>query len=300
MKKQKTVNYEEKVQEYFAQIQDQIESFNVQVEGVLTAHEQDFMRAFKGHIYQVQKQMQQLKNYSTMEQERKKRDKELSELSAALEWYKNEAQRLDESLIVCKQDVAKWKAKAQTAETDIVHLQEQVKAVKRELAMWKQKAERPASVTQSQTVSPVFKLMRDAPVRVDKTHQIVQHYQRALSQERRKIRKLNALTSQTIEQRIDLQEIFHECVAEVQKLIRLKNPTSRYMTSLDKLQILEMFVTNEQVLAHIQETLFPHKRTDLSFNAASPEYDSMTVTPELPKRRRPHSVVDGKLKLSGN
>jgi hypothetical protein len=299
MKRQTSINYEERVQEYFALIQDKIQAFNSHVEGVLTAHEQDFMRAFKAHIYQVQKQMQQYKNFASIEQERKKRDKEINDLTAALDWHKQESQRFDELLTSAKVELASWKAKAQAAQSDNNFLQDQLKTAMRELNMWRERGDKAASTPITKLATPVIKAPREVPARTDQAQAIVGHLQRALSQERRKTRKLNALTSQTLEHRSDLEDIFLDCVTEVRKVVGRRSPQASFLTTTDKKHILELLVSNDKILALVYEHIFPYKKANLSFSAASSEHDSRMSTPSRPGRKlRPHSVVDGKLMLA--
>jgi uncharacterized protein YukE len=299
MKPIHALSHAERAQVYHATIHQQIEDLGSKVEGVISSHEKDYMRAFQGHLYQVQKQMQQLKDLSSAEQDRRKRDKELNDLAASLDWHKQEAKRLEETLLYCKKDLAKWKSKAQAAEVDCSFLQDQLKKAKREVDMLRPRLEMPCMTPQPPPQPPVFKRVYELPARADKTKAIVQHYQRTLSQERRKMKKLNALTSRTLEQRSDLEDVFLDCVTEVRKTISRRSVQGGHMTASDKRHILELLVSNDRVLTLVYESLFPNRRPDFSFSAASPEYDnSIASTPEVQYRRQTALAVGGKLTMS--
>jgi septal ring factor EnvC (AmiA/AmiB activator) len=299
MKPIHALSHAERAQVYHATLHKKIEDLGSTVEGVISSHEKDYMRAFQGQLFQVQKQMQHYKNYSSIEQERKKRDKEINDLAESLDWHKQEAKRLEETLVYCRKELAKWKSKAQAAEADCSFFQDQLKIAKREADMLRQRLETPCMSPQPPPKPAVFKRVHEPPVRADKTKVIVQHYQKALSQERRKMKKLNALTSQTLEQRSDLEDVFLECVTEVRKTIGRRSPQGGHMTATDKRQILELLVSNDRVLTLVYESLFPNKRPEFSFSAASPEYDeSITSTPKVQYRKQTALVVGGKLTMS--
>mmetsp|Transcript_20795 Transcript_20795/g.38638 ORF Transcript_20795/g.38638 Transcript_20795/m.38638 type:complete len:309 (+) Transcript_20795:384-1310(+) len=298
LKKQKSVNYEEQVVEYFTILQDKIENFNKQIEGVLTQHEEDFMNAFKAHMYEIQKQLQHFKDFKTLEQERKRRDKELTDMANALEWYKQEAHRLDEALMGCRQELLRWKAKSQAAEEDNKFMQEQLKTSKKEINFWRQRNEKPTMTPQTQATSPTFLRTVESPLKSDKTPDIVNHYQKALSQERRKLRQLNALTSQTLERRSDLEDVFLSCVTEVRKQVIRRSPNVRTdaFTATDKRRILELLISNDKVLTLVYEQLFPHRKPDFSFSAASPELEQTASTQDKPIKGRPKSMAEVQLR----
>jgi uncharacterized phage infection (PIP) family protein YhgE len=289
MKRAKSVNYEELVQEYFQTLQDKIENFNSRVDRVLTLHEQDFMNAFKTHMTEIQKQLNQFKSFSTLEQERNKRDKEVQELRQSLEWFKHEAERLDEALIASKQETARWKAKSLAAEEDCKFMMEQLRTAKRENVVWKQRNDRPVKMQSAPITSPALKQIVETPQKADKTQGIVQHYQKTLTQERRKLRNLSALTSQALERRSELEGIFLDCVTEVRKAVNRRRPQSRATTFAvtDKKQILELLLNNDKVLTLVYEHLFPQRKPDFNFTAASP--NSLLATSEI-KRGKPFSL----------
>lgn len=296
LKKQKSVNYEDQVHEYFGILMDKIEHFNLQIEELISQQEQDFMTAFKSHMYEIQKQLEHFKNFGSAELERSRRDKELSDLSQSLEWYKQEAHRLDEALINCKKELTKWKARSQAADDDNKFMQNQLKTAKKEINFWRQRNDRPIMTPQTQATSPILNRTNEVPLKVDKTPDIVTHYQKALTQERRKIRQLNALTSHTLERRSELEEIFLNCVTEVRKAVNRRSPQTRQdaLAATDKRKILELLVNNDKVLTLVYEQLFPHRKPDMSFTAASPDSQALSP-PEAQRRTRPKSLAEAQI-----
>ena len=61
-------------------------------------YETDFMVAYRGHIFQIQQQIRELKKKLTDDEVRIKRDEKVQTLSRQFEWFKNEALELKEEL----------------------------------------------------------------------------------------------------------------------------------------------------------------------------------------------------------
>jgi len=110
-----------------------------------------------------------------------------------------------------------------------------------------------------------------------KFHESVKHYKSIIENEKKKIINLNAQKNNAFVQKSDLEGLFLECVEEVRKevlrrraksLLHQKFPRKSgsaqrerkdLFTPSDKRKILELLISNEQVLVHLYEKLFPHR-----------------------------------------
>jgi len=110
-----------------------------------------------------------------------------------------------------------------------------------------------------------------------KFHESVKHYKSIIENEKKKIINLNAKKNNAFVQKSDLEGLFLECVEEVRKevlrrraksLLQQKFPRKSgsaqrerkdLFTPSDKRKILELLISNEQVLVHLYEKLFPHR-----------------------------------------
>merc|ERR1719160_6021 len=101
------------------------------VEGKLNANENAFFLAYKSHMYTVQKEFNELRQKADEEETKTRRDAKISSLEKELEWFTNEALRLDELCKKYKKELDKWKGKAEALEDDRQFLQNQIVSAKR-------------------------------------------------------------------------------------------------------------------------------------------------------------------------
>ena len=101
------------------------------------------------------------------------------------------------------------------------------------------------------------------------------HAKNALNSQKRRTRAISANRSNRIQEKNDLESLFLQCVDEVKKDMlkrRSRSQQSRRSAvgkrddfiNADKRKILELFVSNEQVLVMLYEMLFPHKASKLN------------------------------------
>ena len=100
------------------------------VGNVLRKHEADFLNVYRGHMFNVQKEMRLLKEKASEEENKRRRDEELVKMEQERDWFRNEAVRLDKICKEYKKSVEKWKNKADALEEDRKFLEEQVLAAK--------------------------------------------------------------------------------------------------------------------------------------------------------------------------
>ena len=120
-----------------------------------------------------------------------------------------------------------------------------------------------------------------------KYNESIKHLKNTLENERKKFKQFSAQQSSAFFVKSDLETLFLDCVEEVRKEIsrrkvkntveqkyskraRTSNPISREtMTPSDKRKILELLISNEQVLIMLYEKLFPHRASQYGNNVRS-------------------------------
>merc|ERR1719387_2699822 len=101
------------------------------VEDKLNQNEHAFFVAYKNHMYTVQKEFNELRQKADEEETKTRRDAKISSLEKELDWFMNEALRLDELCKKYKKELDKWKGKAEALEDDRQFLENQIKQAKR-------------------------------------------------------------------------------------------------------------------------------------------------------------------------
>mmetsp|Transcript_101717 Transcript_101717/g.303563 ORF Transcript_101717/g.303563 Transcript_101717/m.303563 type:complete len:449 (-) Transcript_101717:146-1492(-) len=112
---------------------------------LLQEHEKDFFLAYKTHMYTVQKEIKTLRMKADHEEAKTREDTKIKALEGELDWFVQEAVRLDELCRGYKKEVDKWKAKADALDEDRRFLEDQIKGAKRQNKILRAAAERARS-----------------------------------------------------------------------------------------------------------------------------------------------------------
>merc|ERR1719160_1667508 len=121
----------DKILDLHRDLQALADELDNKVEGKLNANENAFFLAYKSHMYTVQKEFNELRQKADEEETKTRRDAKISSLEKELDWFMNEALRLDELCKKYKKELDKWKGKADALEDDRQFLQNQIKTAKR-------------------------------------------------------------------------------------------------------------------------------------------------------------------------
>mmetsp|Transcript_45684 Transcript_45684/g.145869 ORF Transcript_45684/g.145869 Transcript_45684/m.145869 type:complete len:354 (-) Transcript_45684:78-1139(-) len=112
-------------------LQSLADDLDEKVESKLNANENAFFLAYHSFMYTVQKELKELKQKADEEETKTRRDLKIQSLEKRLDWFMNEALRLDELCKKYKKELDKWKGKAEALEDDRSFLENQIKTAKR-------------------------------------------------------------------------------------------------------------------------------------------------------------------------
>merc|ERR1719310_1543916 len=121
----------DKILDLHRDLQALADELDEKVEGKLNENENAFFLAYKSHMYTVQKEFNELRQKADEEETKTRRDAKISSLEKELDWFMNEALRLDELCKKYKKELDKWKGKADALEDDRQFLQNQIMSAKK-------------------------------------------------------------------------------------------------------------------------------------------------------------------------
>lgn len=270
-------------------LQALVDVLDERVESKLSANEKAYFVAYKSFMFTVQKEYKELKQKADEEETKTRRDAKIQSLEKELDWFMNEALRLDELVKKYKKELDKWKGKAEALEDDRQFLENQIKQAKRTNKSLRSAVEEVQSSAyaalvsaedgqQQQTAKPQD-LPQDAetiqgPTFNGLSQELEEKYQttvrrlkQQLQQEQKQAAKMRAIADRQFTEPSELEAFFLECVDQVKTEI-----TERRKAALEQNKALR--AGGEGKARGYPEALPPH----LAKLAQTPTLDDFTVT----------------------
>lgn len=114
-----------------AQLNGVVGTLNEKVAAVLQKQEKEFLRAYRSHMYTIQKELQALRAKADDAAIQLAKNEKIRALEAERDWYRGEALRLDSFCASLKGDVELMRDKLAAIEEDRAWLESQLKGSKR-------------------------------------------------------------------------------------------------------------------------------------------------------------------------
>jgi len=249
-----------KILDLHSQLQSLADELDEKVEGKLNANENAFFLAYKEFMFTVQKEFKELKQKADEEETKNRRDAKIQSLEKELDWFMNEALRLDELCKKYKKELDRWKGKADALEDDRHFLENQIKAAKKNNKSLRGAVEKaqtsaysalvaadegarsgrpPALPAPEETLKSAIPAIKDVdPTESGLSAELEQKYQQTakrlqdqLAAEQRTVAKLRAAADRSFQEPSRLESYFVECVdhlkagvVERKKAASLHNP----------------------------------------------------------------------------
>jgi len=252
----------QKILELHSDLQALADDLDERVEGKLNANENAFFLAYKSFMYTVQKDFKELKQKADEEETKTRRDAKIQSLEKELDWFMNEALRLDELCKKYKKELDKWKGKAEALEDDRQFLENQIKGAKRNNKTLRGAVEKaqtsaysalvaadegkPPSLPQQEALpapeQQTLPMIEDAgPSSSGLSRELEQRYQscvkrlkQQLETEQRLAAKMRAVSDRQFGEPSELEAFFLQCVEQVKSEIDDRRKAALAMSSQSK------------------------------------------------------------------
>lgn len=284
----------------YSQLNSCISDLDLKVGTVLRQHEVDFLNVYKSHMFSIQKEMKLLKEKASEEANKRRRDEELVKLELERDWFRTEAVRLDSLCKEYKHSAEEWKAKAMALEEDRQFLQDQVILAKKvnarsmeRIETLQQKSEfspasrdfQPSTEGKSQVFvtrggSPDLGSPNDTKESDEQRYKdTIAHLRNQLRVSQTTLKRIRAVKTDYMLERGELEDFFIACIEEVKKEIQVRRDRSahlnrskqstvrpneiqlRLFTESDKRKVIDLLLSQEQVMLFLHRSLFPEKRS---------------------------------------
>jgi len=121
-----------RVRELHDQLAGVVHMLNSKVSRVLHKQEQEFLSAYRGHMYSVQRELQTWKDKADAARLRQERDQRMQRLTEECAWFRKEALRLNKFNAALKRDTQLLRERLGAVEEDRQWLDRQLKAAKKD------------------------------------------------------------------------------------------------------------------------------------------------------------------------
>ncbi|OWZ13121.1 hypothetical protein PHMEG_00013615 [Phytophthora megakarya] len=120
------------VREKHAQLHDVVGSLSEKISAVLARQERDFLAAYRAHMYNVQKELHEMREKIHRNETVENKSEKIKKLEDERDWYRKEALRLDAFTTTMTKDLKYMKENLEAIEEDRNWLEKQLKACKKQ------------------------------------------------------------------------------------------------------------------------------------------------------------------------
>lgn len=235
------VSHGDEILDMHNQLQGLADVLADKVDNRLTTNEDAFFSAYKKFMHSVRKEFKGLREKADAQMTQNRRDDTIKNLTQQLQWFMTEALRLGEHCKRYKQELDKWKGKAEALEGDRRFLEDQIKNAKKSNKSLRGAVEKAQTDAYSALVageegnaggvmvpaSPEHSTLAiedtgsGLSVELEKRYQdAVKSLKAQLDAEQRKTAKLRSISDQQFNEPSELEAFFVECVEKVRSEIR--------------------------------------------------------------------------------
>ncbi|KAK1940566.1 hypothetical protein P3T76_008017 [Phytophthora citrophthora] len=120
------------VREKHAQLHDVVGSLSEKISAVLARQERDFLAAYRAHMYNVQKELHEMREKIHRNETVENKSEKIKKIEDERDWYRKEALRLDAFTTTMTKDLKYMKENLGAIEEDRNWLEKQLKACKKQ------------------------------------------------------------------------------------------------------------------------------------------------------------------------
>jgi len=228
---------------HYADLQSLADELDSTVQSKLNKNEFAFFDAYKGFMQTVKKELTELQQKADEEETKNRRETKIQSLQKRLDWFMNEALRLDELCKRYKKELDKWKGKAEALKDDQEFLENQIKQAKRNNKTLRGSVEKAQTSAYSALVAsdtgtsppavrPALKdsqqsapdeglrALEDSPAVLSKEletryQKTITRLKQQLENEQRLVSKMRAVSDRQFDEPSELESLFIRCVEQV-------------------------------------------------------------------------------------
>jgi hypothetical protein len=122
-----------KVRDLHGQLQDTVSNLSTKITVLLREREKDFLAAYRHHMYNVQKDLQEAKRSVKKAKDDLRNNDQIKKLKKERDWFRNEALRLEKLSKTQEKEIDSIQLKFNTLREDRVWFEKQLKIAKRQI-----------------------------------------------------------------------------------------------------------------------------------------------------------------------
>ena len=285
-------------------------------------HEADFLNVYKGHMYNIQKEMRMLREKVSEDELKRKRDEELKILESERDWFRNEALRLDKICKEYKRNLEIWKNKAQILEEDRKFMENQILVTKKQNLKLKEGMESQRELNlsaekswlRSEVVSRENVSRQAIEDNLSQSYfNTIKHLKSQIDIQKKSMKMQRSVQASYFLEKGLLEDFFIDCIEEVKKDISKRKsqnlpyskltPSSSVknmqkpdnvglneFTIKDKKKVVELVVCREEVIKMLQELIFP-KNTEKKIRPSTGVNHGLSHVFSTPSLRENKSLI---------